>query len=104
MEATAEISTISTPGHTPGHLNVLIDSGGQQAIIVGDLFISPAQVSEPDWCSRGDMDKDMARRTRHAMLHFFQNEDYVVASGHIPVGENIGRIALSEGHRYWQVL
>ena len=42
---TPELTTLFAPGHTPGHLCVLIISAGHKGIIVGDLWLSPAQVT-----------------------------------------------------------
>ena len=38
----------STPGHTPGHQTVVVSSGDQRAIILGDIMHCPAQLTEPD--------------------------------------------------------
>src|SRR5690606_7188683 len=37
----AEVSLFPTPGHTPGHVSVLIRSQGQEAVITGDLMHHP---------------------------------------------------------------
>ena len=41
----AEVSLKPTPGHTPGHVSILIRSGGQTALITGDCFHHPCQMS-----------------------------------------------------------
>lgn len=101
---TAEVSVLPTPGHTPGHMSVLVTSGGEKAMIVGDLFHGSVQVSEPDWCPGADMDKDTARRTRHAIFDRLEREGFVVAASHLPPGKNIGKVVRLQGRRYWQVL
>ena len=35
---TSEVSTMHTPGHTPGHICVMINSQGQSGAVVGDVF------------------------------------------------------------------
>lgn len=97
-------TTLSTPDHTPGHLSVIISSGGEKAVIAGDLFHSSVQVTEADWCSGADMDKDTARRSRHAALDHLESEGFPLAAGHLPVGTSIGKIACVRGRRYWQSL
>jgi glyoxylase-like metal-dependent hydrolase (beta-lactamase superfamily II) len=52
---TSEITAIPTPGHTPGSMSLVIVSGGQRALIIGDVTINPAQVTEPDWVLVFDM-------------------------------------------------
>ena len=101
---TTEIVTLATPGHTPGHVSVLINSGGEKACVVGDLFHGSVQVTETDWNAGADMDKESARRTRHAVLDRLEQEGYTLAAGHLPIGRSIGTLARLEGRRYWQVL
>ena len=38
---TSEVSLMSTPGHTPGHVSVSIHSNGMEAIITGDIATWP---------------------------------------------------------------
>ncbi len=61
---TDEVSLIATPGHTPGHVSVLIDSRGEQAVITGDLMHNPIQIAVPATEARFDMDRPQAARTR----------------------------------------
>ncbi|MDP7067254.1 MAG: MBL fold metallo-hydrolase [Acidimicrobiales bacterium] len=58
------VSFEATPGHTPGHISVRIESAGQQAIITGDMAHSPIQIANPDLSSSFDTDPDAARDTR----------------------------------------
>ena len=39
------------PGHTPHHVSLLIESGGQSAVITGDVVHHPCQLAYPDWGS-----------------------------------------------------
>jgi len=58
----------STPGHTPGHVSLWIESAGQTALISGDFVHHPVQLAEPSWAEVGDDDHALARRTRRTML------------------------------------
>jgi glyoxylase-like metal-dependent hydrolase (beta-lactamase superfamily II) len=60
-----EVSLQSTPGHTPGHASVVIESDGKRAIITGDMTHHPMQFADPEVSSMFDTDSDMARATRH---------------------------------------
>ena len=57
-----------TPGHTPGHVSLWIESDGERALITGDFLHHPVQCAEPSWAEIGDDDVDQARGTRRAML------------------------------------
>ena len=101
---TPEISTTPTPGHTPGHLNVIISSQGERGVVVGDMIHSVVQIQEPGWCSRADVDRELGLRSREAMLDRFEREAFIVAAGHFKPQEHFGRVVRLRGRRYWQVL
>ena len=95
-----EITAIPTPGHSPGHMSVVIRSAGQKAMILGDVLLHPAQVSEPDWSSRMDMDAEVARMTRRNVIDRLEAEGIVAAAGHIRE-QPFGRVARRDGRRLW---
>jgi hypothetical protein len=41
------ITAVQTPGHTPGHLCVVVSSEGQRALLLGDAITCPVQSDEP---------------------------------------------------------
>jgi glyoxylase-like metal-dependent hydrolase (beta-lactamase superfamily II) len=100
---TRELTAVPTPGHTPCHMSILVTSGGQRAFVLGDAAHSPVQVLEPDWVSRADMDPELTRQTRRALLDRLEREQTLVAAGHFPA-PGFGRIVRLEGRRYWQGL
>jgi glyoxylase-like metal-dependent hydrolase (beta-lactamase superfamily II) len=100
---TSELTALPTPGHTPGHVSILISSQGERALILGDAAHHPAQVQEPDWVSRADMDPDQARVTRRALLDRLESEETLIAAGHFPA-PGFGKLVRLNGRRYWQSL
>ena len=101
FDITDEVKAVHTPGHTPGHMSVLVTSGGERANIQGDVLIHPAQVTEEDWNSRFDVDWDTATATRRKLLDQVEAEGAMVVSCHFPL-PGFGRIVRSQGKRYWQ--
>ena len=101
---TDEVSTLPTPGHTPGHQAILIASQGKKAMIAGDVLHSKAQVHEPSWTAWVDVDKDASRRNREALLDRAETEGYVVAAGHFHPSDNLGMVVRQDGRRYWQAV
>ena len=79
---TDEVSLIPTPGHTPGHVSVLIQSKGQSAVITGDMMHSPIQVAVPEREARFDMDKSVAARTRGEFVRRFNGTPTLVIGSH----------------------
>lgn len=65
---TDEVWLEPTPGHTPGHVSVRIQSEGKLAVITGDLMHHPIQCSEPDRPVNFDTDPELARLTRRRFL------------------------------------
>jgi glyoxylase-like metal-dependent hydrolase (beta-lactamase superfamily II) len=102
-DLTPQIRLLHTPGHTPGHLSTLITSGGERALIWGDVAIHPAQVSQPEWNAMFDMDGETARATRAAILDRVEAEGMTVAARHFPE-PGFGHVVRLEGRRYWKPL
>ncbi len=99
----SELTALPTPGHTPGHMSILITSQGERAIILGDAAHSPVQLQETEWCSRADLDPELARSTRRALMDRLEREGTLIASGHFPA-PGFGRLVRLEGRRHWQGL
>ena len=100
---TRTLTAVPTPGHTPGHMSILVTSHGERALVLGDAAHSPVQLQEPDWVSRADMDPDLTRQTRRTLLDRVEREEIVVAAGHFEA-PGFGRIVRLEGRRYWRGL
>jgi glyoxylase-like metal-dependent hydrolase (beta-lactamase superfamily II) len=71
-----------TPGHTPGHVSVRLASGGEEAVITGDLMHHPVQVAEPAWNSHFDSDAAGARKTRRAFCERYAGRPVTVLGTH----------------------
>jgi len=56
------------PGHTPGHLVLDVEDGGERALFVGDILHHPAQVFCPEWNSVYCEDAAAARASRRRVL------------------------------------
>jgi glyoxylase-like metal-dependent hydrolase (beta-lactamase superfamily II) len=55
-------------GHTPGHTEYVISSGGQRLIAFGDALHSPIQVGHPEWSAVVDHDPARAAEQRHRLV------------------------------------
>jgi glyoxylase-like metal-dependent hydrolase (beta-lactamase superfamily II) len=100
---TRELTAVPTPGHTPGHMSILVTSQGQRALVLGDAAHNPVQLQETDWVSRADMDPDLTRETRRALVERLEREQILVAAGHFEA-PGFGRIVRLDGRRYWRGL
>jgi glyoxylase-like metal-dependent hydrolase (beta-lactamase superfamily II) len=100
---TPEISAVPTPGHTPGHVSIMVTSKGERALVLGDAAHNPVQLDQTDWVSRADMDPDVTRQTRRVLFDRLEREQILVAAGHFEA-PGFGRIVRLEGRRYWKGL
>jgi glyoxylase-like metal-dependent hydrolase (beta-lactamase superfamily II) len=100
---TDELTAIPTPGHSLGQASLLVSSGGEQALVLGDVIVHPAQVTETTWNIAFDVDKERAAFTRAQLVDWLEADGIPVAAGHIP-GSGFGRIVREEGRRYWKPL
>ena len=98
------MTTLPAPGHTPGHVAVLVTSQGEKGLMVGDALHSKVQVQEPGWCARADVDKDLGLESRQAILDRAESEGLLVAAGHFRPGDQFGRVVRLQGRRYWQTV
>lgn len=63
------LAYVATPGHTPGHMGVLVENGGQRLMIGGDVLANNAiSFARPEWRIGSDFDRDRAVTTRKALL------------------------------------
>ncbi len=79
---TDEIQLEPTPGHTPGHVSVVINSAGHRAVITGDMMHHPIQISLPDKSSKFDYDVNGAKQTREDFLARYGDNDVMVFGTH----------------------
>jgi glyoxylase-like metal-dependent hydrolase (beta-lactamase superfamily II) len=77
-----EVSLFPTPGHTPGHVSVLIRSRGEEAVITGDLMHHPIQLARPDLPMNADSDKTQGIATRTAFCERFADREVTVIGSH----------------------
>ena len=70
-------------------------------MIMGDVAIHPAQVTENDWRFAFELDQPLANQTRREFFGRLEREDLTVAACHFPA-PGFGKIVRFEGRRYWQ--
>ena len=90
-----ELSIFPTPGHTPGHVSIRIQSKGQHAVITGDMMHHPIQFERPEEEGRFDMLKQIGCQTRLKFIDQVANTDTFVIGSHFsdPTGGYVVRDA-----------
>jgi glyoxylase-like metal-dependent hydrolase (beta-lactamase superfamily II) len=102
-KVTDEISLIPSPGHTPGHVCVAIVSGGQHAVILGDVCHHPVQISETSWSPIFDVNPNLSAETRGRIVEQIERERALCIGGHFQA-PGFGRIVNLGERRYWQAI
>jgi glyoxylase-like metal-dependent hydrolase (beta-lactamase superfamily II) len=97
----SEVVLLPTPGHSPGHVSVLIESAGRRALITGDMTHHPVQWAQPDWSlPMVDYDSSLAGRTRRATAARYAGSDTLVIGTHYPAPTAGLLVDTAEGVRF----
>jgi glyoxylase-like metal-dependent hydrolase (beta-lactamase superfamily II) len=96
-------TALETPGHTAGHMSLLIQSRGQGLVIAGDVLNSPMFLSEPGRPFGSDFDIPLGIRTREALVARIEAEGWHVAAPHFPE-PGWGAVVRVEGRRWFRAL
>jgi glyoxylase-like metal-dependent hydrolase (beta-lactamase superfamily II) len=62
------MTALNSPGHTPGHMVLEVESDGDTALFTGDILHHPMQIARPDWNSVYCEDRVAAADTRRRIL------------------------------------
>lgn len=78
------VDVTMTPGHTPGHLSVIVSSGVHRALLLGDAITCPQQLDEPSWHALSDLDPRLAAEVRARLFRELESENTYGAGAHFP--------------------
>jgi glyoxylase-like metal-dependent hydrolase (beta-lactamase superfamily II) len=98
---TPSITTVPTPGHTPGHTSLAIVSRGEHGFITGDVLLSEIDVIDPSLVSNFDEDQPLAVTTRRRIVDQLAGQEILVGAGHLPE-PGFGRIVREGAGQHWQ--
>jgi glyoxylase-like metal-dependent hydrolase (beta-lactamase superfamily II) len=93
------VDVTMTPGHTPGHLSVVVSSGVHRALLLGDAITCPVQLDEPTWHALGDLDPRLAAQVRERLFRELEDENTLGAGAHFPELQ-FGRVLTGEMRRW----
>ncbi|HZZ48818.1 MAG TPA: MBL fold metallo-hydrolase [Pseudonocardia sp.] len=87
-----------TPGHTPGSTVYVLSSGGQRALLLGDVVHSIVELAEPDWQAVFDVDPVAASAARNQLADEVADTSDLVVGAHFPELQ-FGRVIRAGGPR-----
>jgi glyoxylase-like metal-dependent hydrolase (beta-lactamase superfamily II) len=92
----------ATPGHTPGHVSIHLESEGQHALITGDSIHHPCQIEKVQWSSSADYDQTASMQTRQSLLDKYGESDVLIIGTHFAT-PSAGYLRKKKGHYFLDV-
>jgi glyoxylase-like metal-dependent hydrolase (beta-lactamase superfamily II) len=78
------IVAIATAGHSPGHMSLEILSNGERLLFLGDVFIHPIHIEDPEAIALVDHLPEAAITTRRRLFEKAVEEECLVMGPHFP--------------------
>ena len=79
------LTTVATPGHTPGHMSLILSSGNAKLFIQADVTNVPYLFARnPGWHVMFDMDGAAAEATRRKVYDMLVAEKMLMQGFHYP--------------------
>jgi len=84
-EVAPGVTSMFTPGHTPGHMSFVVASGSSRILVQSDVTNIPSFfLQHPDWYVMFDNDPATAAATRHKFYDMASTEKMLVTGYHFP--------------------
>lgn len=100
---TSEVRMMPSPGHTVGHSSVLVSSGGQTAVFLGDIAHHPAHLTHPEWVTAFDVLPELQRESRAKLFKLAYEQQALLVQVHNAWPSVAGRLLNKDGETVYQV-
>ncbi len=98
---TDEVTLVPTPGHSAGHASVVLSSGGESAIYIGDIAQKAVQLERTAWVAAFDIMPLVSMETKKRIVEQAISDGSLLIAVHAPF-PGLGRMTRTEqGHRHW---
>ena len=78
------IRGVAAPGHTPGHMALVISWGDERLLCISDAVLHPIHLEQPEWHAVVDFAPDEVVATRRQLLNRAATEKALVLAFHFP--------------------
>ncbi|CAA0087405.1 Uncharacterised protein [Starkeya nomas] len=96
------VSIVDLAGHTPGHIGVRIEDGGQSLIMVSDMIFPVVHPAATDVFFLFEQDQAAAKAMRDTFYPRAAAEGALIAATHMPF-PGLGHVVNDRGTMRWQV-
>ncbi|RCW81282.1 MBL fold metallo-hydrolase [Phyllobacterium bourgognense] len=96
------VSIVDLTGHTPGHIGVRVEDGGQSLIMVSDMIFPVVHPGATDVFFLFEQDPAAAKAMRDSFFPRAASEGALIAATHMPF-PGLGRVVADRGQMRWQV-
>jgi glyoxylase-like metal-dependent hydrolase (beta-lactamase superfamily II) len=93
------VELLAAPGHSTGHMAVMLSSEGERLLCIADAAVHPIHVEHPDWYMTFDLSPGEALKSRHHLFRKASVERSLVFGPHFAF-PGLGHISDRGG--YWQ--
>ena len=76
------IQAIAAPGHTPGHMAIIIASNNERLLYISDAVLHQIHLEQPHWYTAVDFAPKQAVTSRHLLLNWAATEKALVHAFH----------------------
>jgi glyoxylase-like metal-dependent hydrolase (beta-lactamase superfamily II) len=95
------IHAIATPGHTPGHIALVLSSDGEDLLWTADTMLHPMHVERPEWYTGVDWSADQTLKSRRRILDLAATEGILTHAFHFPF-PGLGHVVQEKDGWHWQ--
>ena len=100
-EVVAGVRNMAAAGHTPGSVVYIVESGGEQLYLIGDLIhAGPVQFADPDVTFAFDADPPKAAAIRRDIFELAASERILIGAAHLPF-PGLGYLRSESGASHW---
>jgi glyoxylase-like metal-dependent hydrolase (beta-lactamase superfamily II) len=93
---------VQAPGHTPGHMAVLVSSEDDHVFYISDTVLYPLHLEHPDWLPVYDILPDEAAQSKRKVFDLAAEQNLLVMGMHFPPFPSLGRVGKTETGWEWR--
>ncbi len=96
------IRMLPTPGHTPGHMAVVVSSGQEELLYISDAALHPIHLEQPAWYPAYDLDPDQALSSKCRLFDFAATDSALVLAFHFSPFPSLGHVIKQGSGWRWE--